>query len=585
MPQVPYSPYPNVQEEAAPAAGPRVDTPGAAFGENIGQAIERFGGQVGQAGNELFGRAIALQDLDNENTARERVVGTSQKMAIEQANFDALQGKERSDALMGHLQTLESLRQEGAQGLNLMARRLYHAEVASLQNRFTAIAAGRAGEALKDYTIKTYESAADLDIKQGEDDPNFSPDAQRAKITEKVTQAAMLRAGVDDPNNPIIKDAVMKAVSQYDSNRLIGLAKIGKVDQAMEELKTAKLTDPDFNRVSSALEGKGTALYASNIVNKIMADNRNDDGTYKKTAQQMQDEVAKQAAKYPELPRLETEAKSILDHNISMGRWAATQDNVDTNKQLTEAIVSHNVHTVQDLEAVPGIDQVLSKLDSKSLKSLQSKINQVNDSFRKYSNKEVMTQLNGLGHNDVERFLNVDPTDPKWGLSYDDIKQIQNQQAQLAKKPGQDPRVVRALALLRRTYPVQLQDLGLMTRDRKNPDDYDHFTGAAQEWLQEFLQDNKRPASDEEVQDKMGPQLFRTHTVKGYIWNSDEPIYRQWTRPTEIPEDFRRKITDEVVGRGGAVPSDQQLLQAYTRKLFNDLYAGDSGGGSTIPKR
>src|SRR5690242_2999627 len=138
MPQVPYDPVPSVPGEDHRITRPEVPMIGAAFGTNIAEGVEKLGATGEQVGNELFSRAIALQQLNNETNARETSIKATQEMAIEQENFDSLEGKARHDALPQHLKALNDIRVKYRAGLNPVAATMYDAESANLQNRFTA---------------------------------------------------------------------------------------------------------------------------------------------------------------------------------------------------------------------------------------------------------------------------------------------------------------------------------------------------------------------------------------------------------------------------------------------------------------
>ena len=109
MPQVPYQPYPTGQPQT-PSTQIGVQTPGAAFGENIGAALQHIGATGEQVGGELFARAIALQDLRNENEARDAQVAYATQSADLVAKFNAREGKDKVDHLDGHLADLKALR-------------------------------------------------------------------------------------------------------------------------------------------------------------------------------------------------------------------------------------------------------------------------------------------------------------------------------------------------------------------------------------------------------------------------------------------------------------------------------------------
>jgi hypothetical protein len=152
VPGAPYEPYPTTQITERPIPLERPAVTGAAFGENVANALSVFGGDAQKAGDELWTRAVALQRLKNEADARNTAISATQDMAVEQSKFDTLEGKARSDALVPHLKALDSIRQRYRSSLgNLEAQSFFDNEAANLQNRFTVQAAARAGEGLKEY--------------------------------------------------------------------------------------------------------------------------------------------------------------------------------------------------------------------------------------------------------------------------------------------------------------------------------------------------------------------------------------------------------------------------------------------------
>src|SRR5581483_2698427 len=98
MPQVPYQPVPQVAPSEAATPGVRVNAPTEAFGGASAAATEGLGKGFEQAGNELFGRAVALQQLANETEAREADAQYMLQAGDLHAKFNALEGKERVNA-------------------------------------------------------------------------------------------------------------------------------------------------------------------------------------------------------------------------------------------------------------------------------------------------------------------------------------------------------------------------------------------------------------------------------------------------------------------------------------------------------
>jgi type II secretory pathway pseudopilin PulG len=235
---------------------------------------------------------------------------------------------------------------------------------------------------------------------------------------------------------------------------------------------------------------------------------------------------------------------------------------------------------------MPGAAAAIEKLDPKiraNAGTIQDYINRTRDAAYKTTQQEYKQRALGLSTNDVEKFVSTDFT--TWPLNRVDLTEIQNRQAKLVKNAQDDPRVMHAQSWMRGAMGTQLQALGIYSRNANNTDDYDHYTGALQEAIQEFQEEHKHAPTYKDVIEHIGPQVINTQTEhKGWLWNSQEPAFEQWTRPqpNEVPPEFRQQITKEVIDKGGVVPSEDQLYRAYIRSQFNKLY-GSKGTPSAGP--
>src|SRR5262249_29730792 len=150
-PKVPYEPYTTAQ----PGGGGEqvgVSTPGAAFGENVGRALQGLGQTAENVGDKLFEGAIRLQNLRNEADAREAQNDYALAVGRKQAQFDALEGKDQADALEGHLNYLSQLRaQIGSRLTSPMARKYYDSDSMPFMQRNIILSASRAGTANRQY--------------------------------------------------------------------------------------------------------------------------------------------------------------------------------------------------------------------------------------------------------------------------------------------------------------------------------------------------------------------------------------------------------------------------------------------------
>lgn len=163
MATVPYSPVPSVAPQLAPQPMARVDAPVAAFGGATAAAISNLGRTVEGSSNELFARAIALQQLNNEAEANQAVANYDIAAGKIHAEYSALQGKAAADAYPKYQSDLESTRQNIRSGIsNPMAAKMFDGPSLSMMGRTVFNGAGHAAQENKNYIVGTSKSRVDL---------------------------------------------------------------------------------------------------------------------------------------------------------------------------------------------------------------------------------------------------------------------------------------------------------------------------------------------------------------------------------------------------------------------------------------
>lgn len=587
MAQAPYTPDFTATPYMRPTRLLDIRTPPAAFGENIGAALSHLGADVGQAGGELFTRAVALQELQNENDARQAQTDFVNKIAPLQADFDAKTGKESRDALQPHLDALNQTRLDYRSQLKTpMAQKLFDQDSLPFYQRNVFSSAARAGQQYKDYTVQTYNAQADLAIRDSESHPDDITFAKnKALIGRSVADAAMIKYGVPE-TDPIVQDAVVKAQQAHLASQIKGISHTDP-DRAYKMLEDNKASLGDqYDALESQIQTKGNAVASANIVNTVIGKHLNtDDGTYDVTTKALQDEARDQAEKlYPNNKLLQTEVANTLDHRLYMDRFARQNDKIETTNSLNDTIAQHpEITTVQDLLAIPGMDKVVGKMSDYDKSTLGQRI--FNIQSKQYSEawKVNAVQAKGLMNNDVQKFLEQDFG--TWQLSPQDRAAMQQQQLKLAKNPTQDPRVNSAMSILQTAFGTQLAAMGVDRTQRNDPQsNYNHFTGSLQEALEQWQIDHKKPATYEEITGPIFKQLQNQAMSHHYLWHDTQDYaYKQYVKPTmeEIPQDFRDTIVNEATKQGKPVPSDTELYQYYLREEYIKLF-GASGAGTAI---
>jgi hypothetical protein len=116
--QVPYSGTLDTQPQVDPLPQAHVDTPNAAFGGAVAQAISHIGEVAQVDGKELFGRAYAMQEMSEQMRADKASADAMDKQLQRYMEYDKLQGFEREEGYKDYVADLAKIRNEGAEGLN-----------------------------------------------------------------------------------------------------------------------------------------------------------------------------------------------------------------------------------------------------------------------------------------------------------------------------------------------------------------------------------------------------------------------------------------------------------------------------------
>ena len=586
MPQVPYQKSPTAEPQA-PGEAISVATPGAAFGENIGAALQHLGTTTDQVGNELFTRAIGLQDLANENEARNKVVDFTNQAAQKQADFDSLTGIEAKNALPGHLKDIADLRNTMRGTLSSpMAQKYFDNEAASFQNRATFSSAAHAGQQFKAYTIDTYDATRDTAMRNVEDNPDDPAyyNKQSATALDAAKQAAMLRAGTHDENDPIVKNAMEKTQQGILARQIRGVARDHPLQaQKLLEDNRANLGD-EFEPLQGLIETKGSAVASSNIIDGVLAKHKQADGSYDATTEQMQAEAKAQGQEqFPHMSLLPQQIVGSIKNRLIQENFAREQDKRDTTRSVDDLLAKNpTVMDRQGLLAIPGADKIVSRMSDYEKSTLDNRIHLARSAEYKQEWEYNKVRANGLASGNVNKFLEQDFG--MWNLDPAVRLQMQQKQTQLAQKPTQDPRVESAMSVLQTAFPSQLDAMQVKKADHNDPDSvYTHFVGSLQESLQTWREDHGKPAGYDDIIGPIFKDLMSKQDVSRSLFHpftTEDYSFKQFQKPlpTEVPEAFRTKAVNDVVKAGGVNPSDDQIYRAYLRMEYIKLFGKSNGG-------
>lgn len=563
MARVPYSPVPEVSPSAQAIGGVSAEAPADAFGSGIANAVGDLGRTTSAAGDELFQRAYAMQQLANESAARDADATYTIEVGKLHAEFNSLQGKEAVDAFPSYQKNINELRQKigGSLG-NPQTRRMFEASARSTMARTIFNGAGHAATQNKKYAIGTIQAQIELDGQTVADSPGDDRLFQEklAKTRVGVIQLSAL-AGFD-PGGPQEKNAVLEAESKLWANRVVGLSRTNPIGaQTMLDKNKTSMTEADFLRVESTVRNQARSIGSANIAEEVYS-------VDKPFEQMVEEAKAKAKALYPDDPIFEKNAIAAVKGHYNQQKYAEQRERIE-NRQTIAGAIQSGVRNEQELRADPKIANAIDSLPKTEQLAIPGQINRYNAARDRETNQETFQRLYGLSNNDVEAFLNTDLTAEK--LSQTDMRSLFLRQQKMKENPTADPRVTRAVGWMRGALGSQMEALGVYSRKADNVEAYDNFTGALQIALDTYQDVHKKPASYDDVVKTIGPQIIQQRTVPGFfgmlLGGNQKAFFDQ-----EVPEDVAERIKADVVAKGGTPPTDQQVLRAWTRMEYNRLY-------------
>lgn len=224
MARVPYSAVPEVSPTMRGIPTARLDTPVAAFGGASAEATRGLGRAMEGAGNELFTRALAMQQMANTTEANDATTNFMIESGKLHADFGSLRGKAAVDAYPKYQSDLQDLQRKIGSGLsNPMSQRLYNQESRSTMARTIFNGAGHAASENKQWALGSskarVQALGDQAQSLGQDDVGFQRTIQQ--IQNEVSQQGQLLGWDKDQTD----QEMARRISNQHILRIEGLAR------------------------------------------------------------------------------------------------------------------------------------------------------------------------------------------------------------------------------------------------------------------------------------------------------------------------------------------------------------------------
>lgn len=163
--QVPYSGAPQVGSNLQPQGSASAAVNENAFGAAGAIAQQRAGSELAKVGDQIFARALALQQLDQQAEASNAYSEYVKQQGSKFAEFESLQGKSAVDGYKPFLDDLNTSREDFSSKLNSdYARKIFDQESRSFVSHTTMSAARHSATQNKNYLIGTAQSSVDAAV-------------------------------------------------------------------------------------------------------------------------------------------------------------------------------------------------------------------------------------------------------------------------------------------------------------------------------------------------------------------------------------------------------------------------------------
>lgn len=564
MARVPYSPVPEVQPTSQGLPRPTVNAPVEAFGGAVGHALSNLGGAAQQAGNEIFARAIAMQDLQNRQEADRLVSENMIAAAPLIADYSTLRGEDAVKGLQPHIDALDKSRRDiAAKASNPAVARLFDTESRSFLARSVFSSALHSGQELKSGALSASTAEQDILQKQTysrpQDEAGFR--AAIAKNEETAPMRATLMAGGSSPER--VELLKRQGNSSLAYHRVTGMA-IEHPEQAAQLFKQYTEEGLLWGKEAEAAETKIRA-YALNtgtdqVGRAILRQYLQPDGTYSKSFADMRKEAQDKLEElYPGIPGIRTAGAQAMDKIRYQDKVATNIDDGDTRVQWREYIQKGATTLNQlPLELQARIPPRMAELFNADV---TQHIRHEHEISREHSNLE----LRNLYQNNTEKFLETNVMKVP-GLSWSD--QQNWLKLQRNPQPGGDPRVEKSIQHFRNVHENDLIDLfGKKNVGNRRNHDWGMFTAATHDAIQAWQETNERSPTEKELDEQIWPSLVKKVTRPGFFSGLGQTTEQELFR-ADVVKEVRQDMEQEA----GKKLTDEEARHLYNIRYYNTFF-------------
>lgn len=561
--QVPYTGTPSVAPENNPTPMRSADTPLGAFGGAVAQATQHLGEVAQGAGNELFARGAAMQQLNEEARSSEATTNFQIQSGELYAKYRSLEGKDAVDGYRPFVQAINDLRAKTREDLSSpFAQHAYDTETRNSMSRTIFSAAAHSGDQNKAFVLGTNKARVEADANTSamhpEDNTVYEQGIQTGINTGK--QSALIHGqGEDFANNEALKNTTGIVTSRVTSLMqkdpvaaqavLDDARKRGIVDGDTADKLGKQIESTTYNKTSVAESAKifndpaNKDATAADLVTKAEAKAQQmfpDNAVFKdKLVQQTlilraRQETYKRADEYDRMTVLQG---AVYGVGAKDGKLPGSVDELDP-----KARAAYDNANERTQAAIQRRLMMNAKGDYAPTPQNQAEYNRI---------RGALTDPTATA-DERDKALNMDMNN--LAMPAPQARQLIDLRNQLYSKTLNTNALPKAMSIL--APIINAPEIGLSKRN--NPNDYNRFVGALSTALEQGAKELNRSLNDDEIK-KIGSMLLQKSSVPGRIWGTNEVRGYQ----ANATEQFRKTIIGMYAERGVPPPEESDIQRLY----------------------
>lgn len=329
---VPYTGVPSVQPSFDATPSMSSNLPMAAFGTGVASAVGHIGNSLEGAGNELYSRAIAMQQLNEQANAANAVAEFTTAQGEKFAQYSTLSGKNAVDGYKPYIDDLNSTREAIGQKLSSpYAQKMYLQESRSIQARSVFSAAAHSGREGKNYAIGSTQSQVDANVNAAALAPQDEESYQAS--LKKNAELVQHIGDINGWDKQKVENTLQGENSRLTMGRIQGLAK-SDVPSAQKLLdaavKAGNISGDDLGRAQTYIRGQKLSVSTRQEAARARAGDNISLGEQKVPTDQLVSAVGDIEATdwgtvHPDVTH-KVDGKTITEH--ALGKYGIMQSNL-----------------------------------------------------------------------------------------------------------------------------------------------------------------------------------------------------------------------------------------------------------------